>query len=379
MLKRYLRTVITDKDGGYLSDFTSHGTVVQRAYAAHTAAMTVPDSHPIIGELLGIDGARGEVYTITLDEDAGTLQEKRVCSGRVLTLTNDNSPFGTATATIYDDKSMIDTILGWQVPTAVISAQNTAEYAVYTGPVETRVKDAIAANAARLGLPWDVVPTRGVGASGRLELRMHDLTRKITPLLEQERLILSVERQPTGRWTIDIVAGEAFDRPLTPESGVLLKWSWVLSQPTATRAVIGGRGLGTAREFKQVIDTARETAVGLPLEVYVDSRNTEEGADISPSGWEELADRSGKAGFTANLQENSWFSFPDGYQLGTRVKPKIGAFEVDDVISQIVISDDQDNGFRVTPTVGLATSDPQEQLLALVKKLSTQVRGLERR
>ncbi|KDA05566.1 hypothetical protein DC31_13945 [Microbacterium sp. CH12i] len=379
MLKRFLRTVVSDAAGEYLTDFTSRGTVVQRAYAAHTAAMVIPESHPVVATMLGADGARGAVWMVSVDEDAGTLTSELVCSGRVLSLSGEDAPYGTVGVNVVDDKSLLDSILGWQVPGAPLAGQSAAEYATYTGPTETRVKAAVAANVARLGLAWDVVPTRGKGTTGTLELRMHDLTRKVMPLLEADRLILSVIREDTGRWTVDVVEGATFPRPLTPMSGVLQSWSWVIEQPTATRVVIGGRGEGTEREFQQVTDTARETALGLPLEVFIDARNTEEGSDITPSGWDELADRSGKAGFTADLLESSWFSFPDGYRLGDRVNIEVGALSVDDVITQVVISDDPENGFRVKPTVGLATADPQEQLLALVKKISTQVRGLERR
>src|SRR5690606_10145801 len=134
--------------------------------------------------------------------------------------------FGRVAVHVTDDRAMLDTILGWQVPTAGIGGQGAAEYAKYTGPTETRVKAAIAANATRLGLPWDVVPSRGAGTLGTLELRMHDLTRKVMPLLEADRLVLSVERQDNGRWTLDILAGDTFPRPLTPLSGVLSSWSW---------------------------------------------------------------------------------------------------------------------------------------------------------
>lgn len=378
MLKRFFRTVASSSDGEYLADFTSPGDVVQRAWAAHTAVMSVADSHPIVAKLMADPGPRAEVWMITIDEEKGTLDRERVCSGMILGLTATDSPYGTVSINVADDKSLLDMILGWQVPTAPLTGQSAAEYARYTGPTETRVKAAIQANATRLALPWDIVPTRGKGTTGVLELRMHDLTRKTMPILEADRLILTVERQPNGRTTVDIIEGDTLPRPLTPLSGVMRSWGWVYNWTTATRAIIGGRGEGTAREFVQVTDTAAETATGIPLEVFVDARQTDEGTDITPTGWDALAERAATAGFTPALRETGWFTFPDAYRIGTRVPVQVGALELDDVVTQIVISDEKDKGFTVTPTVGLATADPQEQLLEMVKKLTAQVRGLER-
>lgn len=377
MRRSYLRTVITEGDGEYLADFTGRGTVVQRAFLTHTAAMQVSESHRAVAALMGAEEPRADVWMVTEDVDAGTQSRARVTGGRVLSIGGDG-PLGKVTVNVADDKSLLDTVLGWPKPSAALNAQ-TDEYAVYTGATETMVKAAIAANATRLGLPWDIVPTRGAGTpSGRLELRMHDLTRKVGPLLEADRLILTVERQDTGRWTVDIVEGDTFPRPLTPESGLLVSWDWVVQFRTATRVVAGGRGEGPAREFKQVIGTAAETAVGIPLEVFIDAKNTEEGTDITPQATEELASRAPRAGFKPVLREAGWFRFPDAYKIGDRVPVKVGVFEIDDVITQIQITHD-DKGFRVVPTIGLATSDPQEQLLSLVRQLAAQVRGLERR
>lgn len=375
MERSYLRTVITDAAGGYLADFTGRGTVVQRAFETHTAAMRIPEKHPAVAALVACPEPRAAVWMITEDVDAGTLSRARVTSGRVLSAQG-AGPYGGVTVNVADDKSLLDTILGWPKPTAGLTGQNV-EYAVYTGKTETIVKQAIQANATRLGLPWDIVPTRGKGTNDRLELRMHDLTRKVTPLLEAARLILSVERQDNGRWTVDVVEGATFARPLTPQSGVLSEWEWTIEYRSATRVVGGGRGEGVDRQYKQVIGTAAETAVGIPLEVFIDARQTEEGVDFTPQLTQELASRGPVAGFTPTIREAGWFRFPDAYKVGDRVPVLAGPFVANDVITQVQIVHDE-KGFRVVPTIGLATADPQKKLLNLVRQLATQVRSLER-
>ncbi|MFD6699681.1 MULTISPECIES: hypothetical protein [unclassified Microbacterium] len=376
MRTSHLIGVLTDNAGGFVRQFLpSKSAVTLRAFAASTAFLTVPDSSPLMRDVIETDGARCQVWMTTLE--GPHLTRRKLLEGRVKSPRGE-APFGTVTVPVVDDLALLDTLLGWQDPSAAITAQ-AVEYAVYTGPAETRVKAAVAANAARFGLPWDVVPTRGEGTDGRLELRMHKLSEKVLPILQAERLVPSLVRQPTGRWLFDIVRPDALARPLTAMSGVLGSWSWVLDPDEATDVVVGGRGEGTAREFLTVSDAARRTRVGYPLEVFVDAKQTEEGADITPSGLDKLAETGAKAGFTAVLREASWFTFPDAYQEGTRVPVQVGGLDVDDVISQIDITADPSSGLTVTPRIGLAVDDPQERLVGAVKRLAVAVGAAERR
>jgi hypothetical protein len=347
--------------------------------AASAAYLTLPDNHAILPTLVGEDGARCAVWMVTID--GGTLAKRRLLTGRVGAVAGEDAPFGTVTVPVVDDWQDLATMLGWQVPGAAIGGQGAAEYARYTGTSEENAKAAIAANAARLGRPWDVAPALGLGTVQQpLEVRMHELGDKIVAPLINDRLQLTHDLdETTNRWLVDVREGETFPRPITPQSGVLSRWSWVKQPPTATRAVVGGRGDGTARQFALVVDTALEAELGVALEIYVDARNAEEGADLAPYGWAELAKHRGKAGLTATLRETSWFRFADGYELGDKVRVQVGALDVEDVISQVDITHDTRTGFVVVPKVGLATEDPTERLVGFVKNVATAVRGLEKR
>ncbi|NLP82583.1 hypothetical protein HF576_01855 [Microbacterium sp. CFH 90308] len=348
--------------------------------AASSAYLTLPDNHAIVPTLVGEDGIRCAVWMVTIDNLV--LSRRRLVLGRVGSVTGDDAPFGTVTVPVQDDWQDLANMLGWQVPGAPITGQNASEYARYTGTSEDNAKAAIAANATRLGRPWDVAPSLGRGdpATAPLELRMHELGDKIMPPLINDRLQLTHEYDDTtGRWLVDVREGEVFPRPITPQSGVLGRWSWVHQPPTATRAIVGGRGDGTAREFALVIDTALEAELGVALEIYVDARNAEAGADLAPYGWAELAKHRGKAGLTATLRETSWFRFADGYELGDKVRVQVGALDVEDVISQVDITHDTNGGFDTVPKVGLAIEDPTERLVGFVRHVATAVRGLEKR
>jgi hypothetical protein len=377
--RRFIVAQFLDSSNAFVRQVAPQKSAVTlRWNAVSSAYLTLPDNHAIIPTLVAEAGVRCAVWMITID--GGTLTKRRLLEGRVGNVAGNDAPFGTVTVPVLADWADFATLLGWPVPGSAIGSQGTAEYARYTGPSETNVKAAIAANATRLGRPWTVAASLGRGTVGPLELRMHDLAEKITAPLIADRLQLTIERdEDTSTWLVDVTEGEEFPRPITPQSGVLSTWSWVKQPPTATRAVVGGRGDGTDREFVLVVDTALEAELGVALEIYVDARNADEGADLEPYGWAALAEHRGKAGLTATLRETTWFRFADGYELGDKVLVQIGALEVEDVISQVDITHDTRGGFVVVPKIGLATEDPTERLVGYVRNVAAAVRGLEKR
>jgi hypothetical protein len=380
MRRQYLIAEFLTSANEFVRQVLAQKSVVTlRWNAVSSAYLTLRDDHPIVPTLVSEQGLRCAVWMVVVE--GNTLVRELLVEGRVGQLTGSDAPYGTVLVPVLDDWQDFTTMLGWQVPGAGVGGQSAAEYARYTGTSEDNAKAAIAANAARLGRPWDVAPSEGRGDpdTAPLELRMHDLAEKMVAALTNDRLQLTIVRNRlTGRWLVDVVEGETFARPVTPQSGVLLNWSWVQKPPTATRAVVGGRGEGTARAFTLVIDTALEAALGVALEIFVDARNAPEGADLAPYGWEELAKHRGASGLTTQLRETSWFRFPDSYRLGTKLLIQIGALQVEDVVTQIVITHDPGSGFSAVPTVGTATEDPQARLVGFIRNVATAVRGLER-
>jgi len=357
-------------------------TVAQRTTASllwnatSTANLTLSDTHRILPRIIAEPGARCALWMV--DVRGGVLKKRRLLEGRVDNITGDNAPVGTVSVPVVDDFDLFGSTLAWQVPDAALSGQGAAEYWRMTAPTETRVKAAIAANATRLALPWDVEPSTGLGTSAALELRMHPLAEKILPPLIDARLQLTFGREG-DRWKVGVREGHVFPRPITPQSGVLNRWSWVQHPATATRAVVGGRGDGVEREFALVVDEELEARMGVILEIFVEARSAEPGEDLAPYGRAKLAEHAAKSGLQAQLRESSWFRFAETYELGDRLPVKIGSLEFEDVITKVDITHDAANGFIAAPTIGLATSDPQQQLVDYVRDLALAVRDLERR
>jgi hypothetical protein len=353
-------------------------TASLRWNAVSTAVLSLKDTHPVLSDLLTEPGARCALWMATVN--GNSLTRRRLLEGRVGEISGEGSPFGTIDIPVADDFDDLGSLLGWQVPGAPATGQGAAEYWRMTAPSDTRALAAIAANAARLSRPWDVAPSEGLGTSAPVELRMDALAESIIPPLIADRLQLTIGRdRATNRWDVAVRPGELFARPVTPQSGVLKQWAWVNKPATATRAIVGGRGDGTARQFLLVVDEALEAEMGTQLEIFVDARNAEEGADLEPYGRAALAKHAASAGFTAALQEASWFRYAETFELGDRLPVKVGALEFEDVISQVDITHDTRSGFVVVPTVGIAPRDPQSQLIEYVRDMATAVREIERR
>lgn len=339
------------------------------------ARLVVADAHPVVAEVLP-DGMRAVVWMVTLD--GSSMSKVRLLEGAIGDLSGDG-PFGTVTIPVTDDFADLQTITGWPNPTASLAAQ-TDDFSRYSGPSESRALAAISENATRLGLPWDIATSAGRGTTGDLELRFDKLSEQLVDDLTADRLQLTIQRDATtDRWAVAVTEGDTYPRPLTPQSGILGSWQWVRQRPTLTRVIELGSGTGTDREFAQVIDTTLETALNTVMEGVDNSSSAEAGADLSPYGLAALKDASGRAGISAVLRENSWFTFPDAYTVGTRVNVQIGPVVVEDAITEVDITHSAKDGFTVVPMVGLASADPTVKLVNFVTRAASAVRSLERR
>ncbi|MGW9346037.1 hypothetical protein ACWGR3_31335, partial [Streptomyces albidoflavus] len=223
--RRFIVAEFLDSSNAFVRQVAPQKSLVTLRWNAVSAAyLTLPENHAIIPTLVAEEGVRCAVWMITID--GGTLTKRRLLEGRVGNVAGSDAPFGIVTVPVLDDWQDFATLLGWQVPGSAIGSQSSAEYARYTGRSDTNALAAIAANATRLGRPWDVAPSLGLGTVGPLELRMHDLAEKILPPLIADRLQLRIARNhDTNRWDVDVVQGDVFPRPITPQSGVLSTWS----------------------------------------------------------------------------------------------------------------------------------------------------------
>lgn len=341
----------------------------------------VIDSDRDIAGMLTTPGCR---YRALLDGD-------HVSSGMVRTVAGTFGTDGALTVQLEDDWRLLRRILGWQVPGSAIGSQSAAEYATYTGPAETVVKNLIAANVTRLGAalqqPVTIAASLGRGATITVQTRMHAPADRLFPLVDQAGVGVTVRQAADGSGlVVDCYEPTTFPVDLSHDSGTLDGGSWTRIPPEATRVVVAAGGEGTARVHREYVDAAAEAAWGDLIEGYVDARDIDPAAAnlealMSARGAEALAAAKARAGLSLELVESDTFRYggADGIRVGDRVTVALaaGLDPVTDVVREATITDSHDNGLTATPIVGERT-DTDSRLVRFVGEIARAVRNQAR-
>lgn len=276
----------------------------------------------------------------------------------------------TVTVTVTDDTSILWETLGWQVPTAAISAQNTAEYRTYTGNAETIVKTMVQEQAVtRLGHPLSVAPNlnRGAVIPGGVKIRMHPLAERLFPAVEQAGLGVRVY-QANGGLVFDVYEPRTYSKVISEAAGTLRSWKWNRANPTATHVVGGGQGEATARVFRTASDDALAALYGRKVEVFRDARNSDTTEQIDQSNSEILFEGKPKSGLELELSETPYFRYGT-VVVGDRVTIKAGALTINDVLRSATIAWTRKEGLTVKPTVGKTENSSDAKIANAIQTL----------
>lgn len=274
------------------------------------------------------------------------------------------------TVTITDDLSILWETLGWQVPTAAISAQGTAEYRTYTGTAETIIKTMATEQAVtRFGHPLTVAPdlARGAVIPGGVKIRMHPLAERLFPAAEQAGLGIRVYQSGPGL-VLDVYEPRTYSKTISEEAGTLRSWKWNRTRPTATDVVGGGAGEGTARMFRTASDPALAALYGRKIEVFADARNGETAQELDQSNSEVLFEGKPKSGLELELSETPYFRYGTVI-VGDRVTIRAGALEITDVLRAATVTWTLSGGLKVQPSVGQAAASSDAKMAAAIKTL----------
>jgi hypothetical protein len=336
--------------------------------------MSVSLDHERLPEIMA-DGARLKV----------SFKGEHLISGPVTTdeLVTDGAS-GLYTVTVEDDFRVLREILGWPVPTAAITAQNTAEYRTYTGNAETIIKSAVSENGVtRMAVPGLTVAAnlnRGATVPGGVPFRMHPLADKLFPAIEDAGLGVTVQQNGTSL-VLDVYAPQTFPRTLSVKGRTLQQATMTRTRPTASRAVIGGQGEGTARNFRQLTDTARETLYGMKAETFADARDDNTAAVMDARGQEVLTETGPKNGVSLTLAGTGIFQYgPGGFHVGDRVPVDIGnGVVITEVIRECTLKWVSPTYASVEPVAGEITNQPERVTAKRIAQLAKGQRDQERR
>ena len=357
---------------GWLGEPMSLSATV-RHNAAGVLTFAVPFSHYRFADLM-TPGAR----------IVARYKGEHLTSG-VITAKATDSESETGTFTVTDDFSLLTRILGWPNPTGTIDQQGAeTAYDTRTGPAESVVKALAVANASRLGVPLSAAPDLARGATITTTTRMHPLTDRIFPAVDQAGIGLTVQQSGAG-FVLDAYVPRTYPVTITAASGILASWSLTQNAPTATRVVVMGQGVGTARAFVVRQDSAAEDEWGMVTEVAQDARDIDsEAADalaqLQARGDETLAEGAALNGLSIVLAETGRFSYGDVFSRGDSVTIAVPALTVTDVVREVTFAYDVSEGLVVTPAVGdQEQSSPMRIMASAVGAVARKLRDYDAR
>jgi hypothetical protein len=148
-----------------------------------------------------------------------------------------------------------------------------------------------------------------------------------------------------------------------------------------SRVVVGGKGEGTARKFRPVIDAARETQYGMIAEKFRDSRDDDTDAVLDARGQEALTEDGPKNGVSITLAGSGIFRYgPGGFHVGDRVPIKVtDDITITEVIREATLKWVSPTYASVDPAIGAITNQPERITAQRIAALSQRQRNQETR
>ena len=375
---------------GWAGDFEEL-TLIPMHNAVGAATFTLPANHPRVADLMA-PGARAVVTY------GGNTVDDIVVGGPIRGISGSGpASRATVTFTIEDDYRVMNQILGWPNPGESIFNQGydddgeyLGDYHRIEGPAETVVKGFVAANNPRLGLPITLAPDLARGGEIDVRMRMHPLTERLMPAVDQAGLGVRVRQTSLGAdgggLTLDVYEPVVRERVITESSGVLIEWGWSQGGPNNTRVIVGGQGEGVDRDFTMKTDTVREAEWGTASihEVFRDARDVELGNYdlLEKRADETLAEGAPTAGLKLTLAETDTFRYGRTMLVGDIVTVSVApGVEITDVLRSVNLNYTVQNGLEIEPVVGDQTAtDEHDMLIArAIRRLAEGIRDIKAR
>ena len=372
-----------------------------------------------------------------------TYKDAHLMSGPLRNPIGDLAISGLITFAIEDDYRLMPNTLGWVMPTETVRsggllaplsltdhAQAWTDAAGEPGlalgaghyrfdesitTAEAAVKDLISKNmVTRLGRPVTVVADSGRGGDARSagmlpSIRMARLDEAVADLLAWSGLGLRFGHDGVSPTiTADVWEPVTWPLELSMVSGTVTSGSWSLTDPNATRIVVGGPGEDVARAFWSFTgDGTLEDEYGDIIEVFRDATGAtltwpDALADayqvakyyllrsdisqalknefigyLNAAGLKGLMEGAPVTGLELVLSETEQFRFgPGGYDLGDLISVVTHGITFTDRITEVHLSLTSTDGVQVTPRIGNRTDDPDETLARAVAQLAASQRRL---
>jgi len=221
---------------------------------------------------------------------------------------------------------------------------------------------------------------RGGTIPGGVPLRMHPLADQMFPALEDAGIGVTVQQQGTSL-VLDVYEPVTHPRTLKINGRTLKDISMTRTRPRFSRVVIGGQGEGTARNFRYLVDAAREAQYGMAAETFRDARDDNTPSVMDARGQETLAENGPKNGVSLTLAGTGIFKYgPGGFHVGDRIPVQVAeGLTITEVIRECTLTWVSKDYAKAEPVIGERTNDPQRVAAQRIAALARGQRNQERR
>lgn len=303
---------------------------------------------------------------------------------RGITLTEDAENLG-GTYTIYGptaEQVLADRVC-YPVPTAALSAQNTDDYDNRTGAGETVIKTYVNLNAgpgalvARRTTNFVLEADAGRGSVIKGSARMTNLLELCQGLATASGLGFRVIFNASGQLELQIYVptDRSGSAKFGTELGNLVSYSYTQEAGRSSCAIVGGGGDGTARVFREINDTAAQTAWSNRSETFIDRRDTVDTTELDQSATQETVDGGPVNGLSIKTVDTPNLQFYSSYFLGDKVSvPQAG---ITDVLREVEINWTAADGPSTESTVGTKTTTGTLAMIQKLAALDAKVAALE--
>lgn len=253
-------------------------------------------------------------------------------------------------------------------PTKAITAQPVA-YDNRSGPAETVLLGYVNANIGPGALTSRKVPTLRVPASqGRgktvsIKGRLDTLGNTVADVSESGSLHVDVihgeDTAPylglTVRPVRDLTGNIRFGSSADFTAGLVGDdWSYTLSRPTVTDAIVAGGGQGVARTFAEKTDATSEALWGAKVEALIDQRQTTDPTELAQAADDALSDGANPVAVSFTVTETEDIRYRQDWRVGDRIGVSIDGMDLSNVVRE------------VTTTVQAQSGSPTETVAAMV-------------
>jgi len=286
----------------------------------------------------------------------------------------------------------------WPDPARAIGNQPviaSTDPAPYRGPAETVIKQLVRGNLRdRRGMVIAIPTDQGRGATRSARPVFDNLLEVVTNLAKLGGLSVDVGLINVGGATstranltlmVDVPEDKTAEVLLTNPAGTIDAWEQVESEPTATKAIVGGAGNGGADRVFQVVTTPESEAAALAWGghrvVLVDGPATFDPEELTQAGQQALLD--GGATRTLSItaaDSEGQMAFRD-YSPGDKATGEVIEGEtVQEVITSIEVQVSADDGVTVVPTFGdPSATDAELDIADQLGRAKRAIRKLERK